>query len=240
MQYDAINRINHSNLDFWVGWTVGCFTWVIPPWSCYQQAGWNHQWSMETNNSWVCFSINSHHPWVGKAEKWHGRRLSTEPSSDHDPARRISLRTQAVQAAGAGKDDRQCNGVPLRGSPRNHAEVSMLNVCVADNLILDGLSGGFKETPSAKRSKRAKWIRPTGVHTPSAQVPGRVQNFHWARSLKARWILMIWRIIYCYNSLWSRFHVFFIISTVMNCFGDVFLMFLSCAFIRWHIMTSPI
>ena len=213
MQYDAINRINHSNLDFWVGWTVGCFTWVIPPWSCYQQAGWNHQWSMETNNSWVCFSINSHHPWVGKAEKWHGRRLSTEPSSDHDPARRISLRTQAVQAAGAGKDDRQCNGVPLRGSPRNHAEVSMLNVCVADNLILDGLSGGFKETPSAKRSKRAKWIRPTGVHTPSAQVPGRVQNFHWAWSLKARWILMIWRIIYCYNSLWSRFHVFFIIST---------------------------
>jgi hypothetical protein len=71
-------------------------------------AGWNHQWSMETNNSWVGFSINSHHPWVGKAEKWHGRRLSTEPSSDHDPARRISLRTQAVQAAGAGKDDRQC------------------------------------------------------------------------------------------------------------------------------------
>ena len=44
---------------------------------------------------------------------------------------------------------------------------------------------------------------------------------------------------YCYNSLWLRFHVFFIISTIMNCFGDVFLMFLSCAFIRWHIITSP-
>jgi hypothetical protein len=112
------------------------------------------------------------------------------------------------------------NGVPLKGSPRNRAEVSMLNVCVADDLM--------------------DAIRPTGVHTPSAQVPGRVQNFHWARSLKARWILMIWRIIYCYNSLWLRFHVFFIISTIMNCFGDVFLMFLSCAFIRWHIMTSPI